>query len=419
MTPTLTRFLVLALLCVACLIGYIDRGCIGLAEKTIAKDLKIDDRDMGHILGAFYLGYTLFQIPSGWLGQLWGSRFCLTVCCVAWSAATLGSGLSVGFLTLFAARFLMGVAEAGIVPCCNQSLSRWFSPMSRGWTTGMLAAAMGGGSIIGSILTGELLGVMTWPAVFMLYAVPGLLWAAWFGWWFRDDPARHRSVNRAELELIERGRSRDSGDAPAATPWGQIVQKPAMWWISAQQFCRAASQVFYSTWLARYMLNEYGVEPKNAGVLVSLPSVGLLAGSLMGGFLSDALLARTGSAILARKVLAIGCLIAGGAVMLIAGLMPAVWGFGALMLLGCWIAGLGGPCAYAATIDLGGRYVAPVFSIMNMAGNLAAYVFPVVVPWLLDATADNWYSVLALSAGLNIVAAVCWLFFDPREVITR
>ena len=66
-------------------------------------------------LGAFYLGYTIFQIPSGWLGQRWGSRLCLTVCCVAWSVATLGSGLSIGFLSLFATRFLMGVAEAGTV----------------------------------------------------------------------------------------------------------------------------------------------------------------------------------------------------------------------------------------------------------------------------------------------------------------
>ena len=56
---------------------------------------------------------------------------------------------------------------------------------------------------VSAILTGFLLEYLSWRALFLFYALPGLLWAAWFFLWFRDRPQEHPAVNAPELEQIQ------------------------------------------------------------------------------------------------------------------------------------------------------------------------------------------------------------------------
>ena len=79
-------------------------------------------------------------------------------------------------------------------------------------------------------------------------------------------------------------------------------------------------------------------------------------------------------------------------------------------------AALAGPCAFAATIDIGGRRVPQVFGLMNMCGNLAAAACPVLVGWLFARTA-NWNLVLLLFAGVYLAGAIGWLFVNPRRPV--
>ena len=90
----------------------------------------------------------------------------------------------------------------------------------------------------------------------------------------------------------------------------------------------------------------------------------------------------------------------------------------AVIALGSLFAGIAGPCAYALTIDLGGRHVAPVFSMMNMWGNIGAMVFPKVVPLLIvEGRAETWDRVLFLFAGIYFAAAVSWMFLNPTRPV--
>ena len=86
--PTNARFGTLSWLCMAATIAYICRNSFGPLESTIRKDLQIDETTMGYIISSFFLTYAIFQIPTGMLGQRWGSRRCLSLFAVAWSAAS-------------------------------------------------------------------------------------------------------------------------------------------------------------------------------------------------------------------------------------------------------------------------------------------------------------------------------------------
>src|SRR5262245_10586308 len=99
-TATRVRYGVLAALCVATVIAYVDRGCIAVAQQAIARDLQLSDATMGDIMGAFFVAYAIFQLPAGWLGNAWGSRWALPVFAAVWSAFTALAALAQGSFLL-------------------------------------------------------------------------------------------------------------------------------------------------------------------------------------------------------------------------------------------------------------------------------------------------------------------------------
>ena len=137
---------------------------------------------------------------------------------------------------------------------------------------------------------------------------------------------------------------------------------------------------------------------------------------MLGGTISDLVLTRTGNRRLARQGVAI-----------IGMLLCATFIFAAyfventelavtIISAGSFCASLAGPSAYTATIDMGGRHVATVFATMNMAGNIGAAIFPIVVPYLLDLP-GGWDLVLFLFGGLYIVAAVFWMLLKTEKAM--
>lgn len=418
---TTVRYGVLAWLCAATVIAYVDRGCIAIAQQAIASDLRLSEEAMGDIMGAFFVAYALFQLPAGWLGNAWGSRRALPVFAACWSAFTGLAALANGSTLLLVSRLGMGAAEAGIFPCATATLARWFPASQRALVSGVLGSFMGIGGALGAALTGVLLGAGDWRWVFVAYALPGFLWAVWFFLWFRDRPEDHPGVNAGERELLApawAGEGAGNADERAPTPWGPIVRSVPLWWLNAQQFCRAAGYVFYVSWFPTYLMETRGVSTAEAGWLSSLPHAAQVLGSLLGGVLADWVLFRTGSRRLSRQGVASGSLLVCAALVLFSYWVGNAWLAVLVITLGAFCASLGGPCAYAATIDLGGKHVAAVFSVMNLAGNVGAIIFPMAVPRLVHAT-GSWDLALFLFAGLHAAAAVCWLFVHLDGPLVR
>ena len=194
--PTRVRYAVLGWLCAATTIAYVDRGSVSVAEAEVRADLGLTTRDMGWLMGGFFVTYALFQVPAARLVQRWGTRRSLPLFAAAWSVATALCAAPGGFAGLLAARLLMGAAEAGIFPAAAAALGRWFPGGRRAGASGILAAFMGVGGAVGAALSGAALGVMPWQAMFLLYALPGLVWAAGFWVWFRTPRPHTRPRTR-------------------------------------------------------------------------------------------------------------------------------------------------------------------------------------------------------------------------------
>lgn len=417
----------------AAALAYLCRNGIAVAEKTIRTELSIGEDTMGLILGpAFFWAYALGQIPGGLLGQRFGSRTCLPLCAALSSAMTALLAAAFGPAVLLAARVGGGAAQAGLFPCACLSIARWFPRGERGVSTAVLGAAMSVGAALGAALTGELLKHLDWRSIFALFALPGLAWSLGFYWWFRETPAEHPGVNAAELALIT-GQAAPGADSPGS---GELcppsrsnrswVVHPALWLICGQQFFRAAGAAFFASWFATYLQETRGVSTAMSGWLLTIPLLATVLGSLCGGGWTDAIYRRTGRLRPARSGLAGAFLLMCTVLVLGAYFVSDATIATALIGAGAFCAAIAGPCAYAATIDLGGRNVGAVFSTMNMIGNFGAGLLPWIVPafrrcvqnspqTLALVGGESWNAVLVLFAAMYLGAAVCWLLLPVRE----
>ncbi|MDP6717139.1 MAG: MFS transporter [Pirellulaceae bacterium] len=419
----LTRGGVITWLCAAAMIAYICRNSLGVAESTIRGELRLSEETMGYVMGLFFLTYALGQIPTGALGTRWGSRKSIPLCAAGLSLATAAMSMATGAGLLVAARLANGLFQAGLFPCCTNTISAWFSSKLRAVPTGCLGASMSLGGAIGVFMTGFLVVSIGWRATFASYSLLGIAWAIGFYWWFRDTPAEFLAERiGAAKETQEEALQRESTGATAntgasavaeATPWLPIYSSPATWWICGQQFCRAAGQIFFGSWFATYLQDARDVSVATSGVLNSLPLIALVVGALAGGAISDGLLAMTGSRTIARKWLATVCMSL--CALLVFGAYFVQQPVVAVLIIsgGSFCAAVGGPCAYTITIDMGGRHVGALFGTMNMVGNLGALAFITGVGRFTK-QGGNWDSVLLLFGGLYVAAGLFWLLLRPE-----
>lgn len=416
---TRVRYVVLAWLCAAAALAYVTRNSISVAEERIRTSLGLDIYDLGLAMGAFFWSYAFLQVPTGWVSHLLGSRRALTLFSLLGSATSALFAAATGFYSLWFARFSMGLAQAGLFPAATNTLAQWFPTTRRGLASGILTCCMSVGGVLGNVATAEMLPRMTWQTIFLLFTLPTLIWAVLFYAWFRDRPEDHAAVNASELDLIREGGGPPSLTAPAEpTPWLAILTSPAMFWIAAQQFFRAAGYIFFTSWFATYLKETRHVDERLAGYLNSVPLVGVIVGSFVGGLVSDWLIARTGSRRVGRQGLAVVTHFA-CAVLILAGYQIAdPWLAVLVIAIAAMIGSFGAPCAYAITMDMGGKYIPPVFSLMNMSGNVGAALFPQVAGWLRQ-TYGDWDYVMLNFVGIYVAAAVCWIPFDANGTIVR
>jgi len=399
------RYHVLAFLCAAALIAYVQRLGFNVAVGAIGADLKLDKRQMGQIMSAWFLGYAIMQIPAGWLADRFGSRRILFILGIVWSIFTGMIGLAWDFYSLLGIWFAMGLAQAGIFPCAAKSIGQWFDDTKRSSALGLLGSSMALGSAIAPALTGLLVTHYRWPPVFVAYSLVGLAWAFLFFIKSPDTPPR---INMSQ---------------PAAPPpkwtgkdWRSLFTSVPMILLCSQQFFRALGMAFFFTWFATYLQETRKVNLAASGLMTGLIGLGAMAGGILGGFFSDWLFRRTRNRRLSRQGIAVvGLSLCSGMVLISGSIEDRNLALG-VITIGAFSATFGGIAGYTVAVEFGGKRVATVFSIMNTCGNIGAALFPIIVGSLINAT-GNWNLVLYLFAAVLALDAIIWALLNPRHTL--
>ena len=431
--PTNLRWVVLGVVSFASASAYLTRYCISAANTTIQADLGFDDRVMGKIMSAFALGYLFCQIPGGWLGNRFGTRFAFAFISFLWSLCSVWTGAVSSFYNLWASRFSLGVFQAGLTPLSGKILKDWIPLKHRGKSSSCIGASMSVGGAFTLSLTGVLLvNGYGWRELFHVYSLVGIVWAAGFYWFFRTFPQEHASVNDSELRLIRESEVTEDDNASMAEPanhepWGgsilrNMLVSRSMWALSVQSFFRAAGYAFFVTWFFAFLEYAYGIEKDEAGFLNSLPLIAVILGSLSGGIIVDWLLKVTDSKWISRSGTAFVALCVCGFFTMASAWTHSATQLSMMIAIGALFSGIGSPAAWSATIDMGGRHTAIVMGTMNMAGCVAGVILPIILGEWFDQireTGGNWDPVIYLHAIFYFLGAVSWLAVDPNDKLDR
>ncbi len=155
--PTRVRYLIILVAMMAAMLLYLERVCLSVAEVYIREDLRIGKDRMDLVLGAFFYAYALGQVPSGWLSQRYGPRLMMTIYLFGWSVFGVFIARAQDFETLLAARFLLGLSQAGAYPTAALVVKRWVPDRRRGLASGIVSFGGRFGGAWANWLTGVLI----------------------------------------------------------------------------------------------------------------------------------------------------------------------------------------------------------------------------------------------------------------------
>tara|TARA_R110002095_G_scaffold122994_1_gene106879 strand:+ start:4610 stop:5923 length:1314 start_codon:yes stop_codon:yes gene_type:complete len=415
------RLLVLAGLSTGFLLAYLPRAGIAPLATTIQSEFSFDDLQMGRILAIFFAGYFVFQIPGGILGQKLGNRLALPVLHCASALANLLTVMVSSFGTIWFSRLLLGIAQAGMVPCSAQVIKTWFPETQRGIASSLMGSFMSVGSILATGITASLVGPFGWRIPLVLFSLFSFCWAILFYLYFRDRGEAAELPTKAEEIQAKPKVVQRQPTYPRTSLTKQMLRSKDIWLFCIQSGFRAFGYAFFITWFPAYLQYSGDASVQQAGLWSMLPLTGIVIGTLVGGKLIDLIFQRTGNKYYSRSLLCVFSHLFCAVSILLAAWMPpesAIY----LITVGTFLSGIGNPSTWVTSMDLGGNQTSVVIAVVNMAGVFGSYSSPIIVGRLFNyiksMEVPNWNLVLFLFVGVYLAATLSWALINPYNSLS-
>ena len=270
-----------------------------MAIAAIQLEIPITNTQFSQLQAAFLLAYAVMYAGGGRLIDALGTRRGFLLIMVWWSLACASHSLAIGFVTLAASRFLLGIGEGGGFPAATKAVAEWFPTRERSTAMGIINAGTALGAVVAPPAIAAVLAIANWRWVFSLCGAAGLLWTLW---WLRDyfPPAQNARLSEAERTEIEEVFVSSARKEPSAS-WLSLFSFPQVWGLVLGKFLSDAAWYFYLFWLPKYLYDMRGFDTKQVGYFAWIPYAASGLGSLIGGWVSSRLLRRGCSLNFSRK----------------------------------------------------------------------------------------------------------------------
>jgi MFS transporter, ACS family, aldohexuronate transporter len=397
------RWTIVALLFVATTINYIDRQVLGILAPTLGRALHWSETDYGDIVSWFSLAYALGFLVAGRVIDRVGVKRGLGAAVVIWSLASMAHAFvwtAAGFSVVRAA---LGLGESAIFPGAIKSVAEWFPKRERALAAGLFNAGTNTGAIVAPLLVPVLLLWKGWQAAFLFTGALGLLWlAVWISLYRRPPDIR----NVADEHVL-------TGEGTRAS-WVALLGMRQTWAFAVGKLLADPVWWFYLYWLPKFLDTRYGI--KLTGIAVGLVAVYVTAdvGSIGGGWLSSALIARGWTVNRARKtaMLAMALLILPTT---LAGLAQSAWQAIALVAVAAAAHQAWSANVYTLASDMFPRSaVGSVVGIGAFTGAMGGVLFQRLVGRLLDANGGNYTPIFVYCGTAYLVAWAIIHSLAPR-----
>jgi ACS family glucarate transporter-like MFS transporter len=432
--PTNRRWIMFSLASGASWFLYLHRYTWNFIRPKLEEEYGFSNLELDSLFTLFNVTYTIGQIPGGVICDMFGPHLFLVAIIVLWSLAMPLLGLGSGMGSFGAARLAFGAGQAGCYPSLAKVSREWFPRSGRTTIQGLIASFFGRGGgamssiILGTVLIGWL--ELTWRQGLVVMSLAGLVFAALFYLFYRNKPEDDPKTNQTEVDLIRAGEL-DSSDEPPVLPFRRVARSRSMLVFILQQFMNAGADYVYVAVMGSYFLTARGVDIGAAGIMISLPLFGGACGGVFGGIISDYLIRVTGSRRWVRTFVGFtGKTLATMFVFVAISQTEPIataWMLFLVKFFSDWTQ----PTVWGTCTDMGGRYSATVFSVINTAGGIGGLVTPIVGALVLDhyrtleivdgveKMVTNFSPLFTLVAAMYMISAVSWFFINCEDSLER
>lgn len=400
-----------ALLGAGVLVNYIDRIGLSVAAPQIKEMFALTPVELGLLFSAFAWSYSLLQIPVGMVMDRFGPTRVGRWGAFLWGVASIITAFSSGFAGIFAARILLGIAEAPAFPVSAKATGYWFPRHERGLATAMFDAAAKFSNVIGVPLVAVVIVAFGWRWGFGLTALLSFTYFFAFYFFYRD-PSADTKLSMAEYTYIKEGGGAPEGpsEAGAVSMLGYLLTKSKVWGLTIGFAAYGYTFYLFLTWLPGYLVQSMHMSILQSAGYAAIPwAFATLTDLFVGGWLIDHLVAKGKNESMVRKTVLVVGMTFGLAVFGATQTTDPVWAI-------FWISIALGGLASAAPVGWSlPSLIAPkggagtIGGIMNFANNLMGAAAPIVTGYIVGAT--NSFSNAFLVAGVILLIGIfCFVF---------
>lgn len=386
-------------------ISYLDRLNVGIAALTMRHDLGMTPRVLGLGFGLFSVGYVCCEIPSNLMMHRFGARRWIARIMISWGIVSAGTAMISGATGFFVARFLLGVAEAGFVPGICYYLTLWFPDEWRGKAMVAFLIAVPIAGVIGSPLSGALLGLdgllglRGWQWLFIIEGVPAVICGIVCLRVMTDRPADAAWLTDAERAWLTGTLGSESRRMAERHNYtlAQVLTNGRVLTLALINFCYIVGTYGVTVWMPQ-AIKGFGLSNFAVGVVAAIPYAFGTVGMVLWARHSDATMERTWHVASAGILTAIGVAASGN--------LPTP-----LLAMFALTVGLIGNFAFFSTFwtippsFLSGRAAAAGFALIISVGNLGGLVGPYVLGWSVEVT-HKFSLGFTLMAGFFLIASL-------------
>ena len=392
------------------IIACIDRVNIAYAALTMTQDLPwITPEIFGAGAGIFFMGYLLFEIPGSLVAARFSATKWIARIMFTWGLVCVLMAFMNTQFEFYLYRFLLGASEASLYPVIYSVLyPRWFTPTERARATSLMLTSLLLSTILGAPLAGVLLqtsffGLHGWQELFILEAVPALLFAVFFFFGVKDRPDQVSWLTDAEKAYLSSAYEAEKVRLQKVKKYTvlQAFTDPKVVKLCFIYFLWVIGFWGFNFWMPTVLKGLSGWSTQLIGGAIAIPMTAALIVQLIVGHTSS----KTGD-----RVWHVAGTLFVGAIGL--GLSPFAQDMGTALFLIC-LSAIG---IYASmgvwwtipTTFLTGPAAAASVALINSCGNMGGWVGPYMMGWVKTNTGsfDLGYFLMAafmFLAGLTVL----------------
>ena len=406
------KWVILWLLFFASVISYLDRSALAIVAPLIVKDMNLSPSELGIAFSSFFAGYALFCFVGGYFADKIGPYKVLTASMSVWSVFCALTAAVASIPALLVVRLVFGMGEGPLNTNLNKLVSQWFERSKQATALGLANSGLQVGGAIAGPVVGFLALNYGWRPAFVIIGGIGFLWLIAWVILGSDSPATNRWVKK------KLAATSTESSAAAVAPSSQTPKIPLKTYLFSRQilvtayayFGYAYILYFFLSWFPSYLVTAQNLDLKTMSFVNIIPWIFGMIGLALGGWISDILFKRTGSAVLARKIVIAGGLIISAIFVALAGMMSGVVAAVALMGGSILFMQMTLSSYWAMILDIvEPARVGGVGGFMHLIANMGGIVAPAVTGFLLEKT--GLFSSAFVVCGLVAVSGALVIIF--------